>query len=250
MNLLMAQSGRPNTLSQRPLSGVKRTFARLAVMSAYDPKRTLGRTVDARPRTSEVPDILGTPWISSRSVMNCRLGIGREGGVARRSAQQVQRHFDRFIVRLIGGHIGLRASLLGTLGFEVAAQRCFALGVDLSLHVIRNVLQDFDVRRDARGLNRVPRRRVIPRRSQPQRAIAAAERNDRLHRSFAERSRADEGGALLVLQGAGDDFRGRCRAAVDQDDQRLALDHDSVPRIEALRLFGIAAAGRYDLALL
>src|SRR5262249_21958771 len=38
--------------------------------------------------------------------------------------------------------------------------------------------------------------------------------------------------------------------AVDQDDQRLALDHGSMPRIEALRLFGIAAAGRYDLALL
>src|SRR6516225_1384685 len=80
------------------------------------------------------------------------------------------------------------------------------------------------LRRDARGLNGVPRRRVVPRRSQPQRAIAASERNYRLHRSFAERSRADEGGALLVLQGAGDDFRGRCRAAVDSDDQRLALD--------------------------
>jgi len=85
--------------------------------------------------------------------MNRRLGIGREGGVGGRSAQQIQRHFDRFIVRLIGRHIGLRAGLLGTLGFEVAAQRCFALGVDLSLHVIRNVLQDFDVWRDARGLN-------------------------------------------------------------------------------------------------
>src|SRR5215468_1711745 len=83
------------------------------------------------------------------SVMYRRLGIGREGGIGGRSAQQVERHFDRLIVRLIGGHIGLRASLLGTLGFEVAAQRGFALGVDLSLHVIRNVLQDFDVRHDA-----------------------------------------------------------------------------------------------------
>src|SRR5262249_17047351 len=134
--------------------------------------------------------------------------------------------------------------------FEVAAQRCFALDVVLSLHVIWNVLQDFDVRRDPRSLNRVPRRRVVPRRGQPQRTIAAAERNDRLHRSFAERSGADDGGALLVLQGAGDDFRGRGRAAVDQDDQWLALDHGSVPRSEALRLSGIAAAGRYDLTLL
>ena len=135
-----------------------------------------------------------------------RLGFGREGGIGGRSAQQVQRRFDRFIVRFVRRHIGLRAGLLGTLGFEVAAQRCFALSVDLSLQVIRNVLQDFDVRRDARGLNRVPRRRVVPRRRQPQRAIAGAERNDCLHRPFAERSRADEGSALLVLQGAGDDF--------------------------------------------
>src|SRR5215471_17002586 len=103
------------------------------------------------------------------SVMNRRFGIGREGGIGGRSAQ-----------------------------------RGFALSVDLSLHVIRNVLQNFDVRRDALGLNRAPRRCVVPSRSQPQRAIAAAERNDRLYRSFAERAGADESGALLVLQRAGD----------------------------------------------
>src|SRR5437763_6832497 len=99
----------------------------------------------------------------------------------------------------------------------------------------------------ARGLDRMPRRRVVPRRGQPQRAIAAAERNDRLYRSFAERSGADEGSALLVLQGAGDNFRGRRRAAVDQDDQRLAIDHGSMARSEALRLFGNTTTGRYDL---
>src|SRR5437763_13470390 len=51
----------------------------------------------------------------------------------------------------------------------------------------------------ARGLDRMPRRRVVPRRGQPQRAIAAAERNDRLHRSFAERSRANDGGEWSIL---------------------------------------------------
>ena len=61
--------------------------------------------------------------------MNCRLGVGRKGGVVRRSAQQVQRHFDRFIVRFVRRHVGLRAGLLSTLSFEVAAQRRFALGV-------------------------------------------------------------------------------------------------------------------------
>jgi len=74
------------------------------------------------------------------SVMNRRLGVGRESGIGGRSEQQVQRHFDRLIVRFVRRHVGLRAGLLGTLGFEMAAQRCFALGVDLSLHVIRNVL--------------------------------------------------------------------------------------------------------------
>jgi hypothetical protein len=45
--------------------------------------------------------------------MNRRLGIGREGGVARRSAQQVQRHFDRFIVGFVRRHVGLRAGSSG-----------------------------------------------------------------------------------------------------------------------------------------
>ena len=44
---------------------------------------------------------------SGSSVMNRRLGIGREGGIGGRSAQQVQRSFDRFIVRLIGKHKAL-----------------------------------------------------------------------------------------------------------------------------------------------
>jgi hypothetical protein len=42
------------------------------------------------------------------------LGIG-QGGVGGRSAQQVQPHFDRFIFRLIGRHVGLRAGLLGVI---------------------------------------------------------------------------------------------------------------------------------------
>src|SRR5215471_2392951 len=59
------------------------------------------------------------------SVMNRRLGIGREGSIGGRSAQQVEAHLERLIDRLIGGHIGLRAGLLGTLGLKVAAERCF-----------------------------------------------------------------------------------------------------------------------------
>ena len=105
------------------LSAVNRTLQSRSGMSAFDPKRTSGRAADAGPSSGAVLDILGTPWISSRSVMNRSLGFGREGGIGGRSAQQVQRHFDRFIVGFVRRHVGLRAGLLGTLGFEVAAQR-------------------------------------------------------------------------------------------------------------------------------
>ncbi len=53
-----------------------------------------------------------------------------------------------------------RASIFQSLDFLSAVMR----EVDLRLHVIRNVLQDF-----------APRRRVVLRRGHPQRAIAAAE---------------------------------------------------------------------------
>ena len=76
-------------------------------------------------------------WPASvRQLWTTALGLGGEGGIAGRSAQQVQRHLDRLIVRFVRRHVGLRAGLLGTLGSEVAAQRCFALGVDLSLQVL------------------------------------------------------------------------------------------------------------------
>jgi hypothetical protein len=40
------------------------------------------------------------------------------------------------------------------------------------------------------GVNRTSRRREVPRRGQPQRPIASAEGNDRLHRALTERGRA------------------------------------------------------------
>ena len=102
--------------------------------------------------------------------------------------------------------------------------------------------------RDALGLDRLARRREVARRGQPQRAVAGAERDDGLHRALAERARADHGRALVVLQRAGHDFRGRGRAAVDQHDHRLALGQVAGAGVEALGLLGVAAAGRDDLA--
>src|SRR5204863_8776392 len=74
-------------------------------------------------------------------------------------------------------------------------------------------------------------------------------RHDRLHRTLAERARADQRGALVVLQRPGDDFRRRRRTAVDQEDHWLALGEVARPRVEALGFLGIAAAGRDDLTL-
>jgi len=53
----------------------------------------------------------------------------------------------------------------------------------------------------------------------------------------------------LILQRTSDDFRGRSRTAVDQDDDRLALSQIARVGIEALGLLGITAAGEDDLAL-
>ena len=99
-------------------------------------------------------------------------------------------------------------------------------------------------------LDRAAGRRVVARRGQPERAVALAERDDGLHRALAERAGADDGRALVVLQRAGDDLGRRGRAAVDQDDDRLALGEVAGAGVEALGLVGVAAAGRDDLALL
>ncbi len=118
----------------------------------------------------------------------------------------------------------------------------------LALQLVGHVLQDLDVGLDALGLDRAARRRVVARRGQAQRAVVLAERDDGLHRALAERARADDGRALVVLQRAGDDLGGRGRAAVDQHDDRLALRQIARAGVVALGLLGVAAAGRDDLA--
>ncbi len=52
----------------------------------------------------------------------------------------------------------------------------------------------------------------------------------------------------MVLQRAGDDLGRRGGAAIDQHDERLVLGEVARARVEALRLLGIAAARRDDLA--
>ena len=78
----------------------------------------------------------------------------------------------------------------------------------------------------------------------------AAERNDRLHRALAERARADDGRALLVMQRAGDDLGGGSRSAVDEHDDLLAVSLVARVGIRPLRLLLVATLGDHDGAIL
>ena len=61
---------------------------------------------------------------------------------------------------------------------------------------------------DALGLDRSVIRRVITRGGELE-GIPVVETDDVLHRTLAETAAADDGGALVVLQGAGQDFGDR-----------------------------------------
>ena len=93
-----------------------------------------------------------------------------------------------------------------------------------------------------------PGRRVVARRGEADRGVIA-DRDDGLHRALAEGARAEKRRALVILQRAGHDLRGRSRAAVDQHHETLALGDVAMARIPALGVLGVAAARRDDLAL-
>src|ERR1700751_2376600 len=166
------------------------------------------------------------------------------------ATNEIKRGVERLVILRIRRDVGLRAGLLVAFGLEVAAQRSLAARVGARFELFRHVLQHLDIGRDALRLDRAAGRGEIARRGQPQRAIAGAEWNDGLHRALAERARADHRRAARILQRAGDDFRGRSRAPVDQHDDGLGLGEVARAGIEALRLLGVAPACRYDLALL
>src|SRR5712671_2715109 len=174
----------------------------------------------------------------------------RESRVCRGTAQQVKRQIERLVILGVRRNVGLRTGFLLAFGAQVPTQRGLAPGGYPRLELLGHILQHLDVGHDSLCLDGTSRRRVVARRGQPQRAIAGTERNDGLYRPLAEGTRADDGGALVVLQGAGDDLRSRGRAAVDQDDDRFALGKVAGPHVESLRLLGVAATGRDDLALL
>lgn len=82
---------------------------------------------------------------------------------------------------------------------------------------------DGDVGLEPFLVDRGARRREVTRRRQLER-LSVAQRDHRLHRALAERTLTHERGAPVVTQRAGHDLRTRCRAAVDEHDERLAVE--------------------------
>jgi hypothetical protein len=118
-----------------------------------------------------------------------------------------------------GSDVGLRTGLLVAFGLKVSAQRRLAARVGARFELLRHVLQHLDVGRDTLRLDRTSGRGEVARGCQPQRAIAGAERNDGLHRAFAERARADDGRAPMILERAG-----QCRYRKDTSQPRVVVD--------------------------
>ena len=101
---------------------------------------------------------------------------------------------------------------------QVAAQIGFA--EPWTVLVIRiGQLRDVDIGFNPAFLHRLARRRVIARRGQTQRAVVG-QRQQRLDRALAETAFTHDQGTVMVLQGAGNDFRSRSRTGVDQHNDR------------------------------
>src|SRR5262244_1902766 len=133
-------------------------------------------------------------------VRDRRLGVRRVSRFLLDAADEIVRGVERLVVLRLRRDIGLRAGLLVAFGLEVAAQRSLAARVGARFELFWHLLQHFDVGRDTLRLDRTPGRGEVAPGCQPQRAaIAGAERNDGLHRALAERARADDGRAAVIL---------------------------------------------------
>ena len=149
-----------------------------------------------------------------------------------------------------GGNVVARRGRLGRGRAALVLQRVVQVGFAVGQVVDFLVagLLDQNVRRDAEALDRAAGRRVVARRGQAKGAVVA-HRDDGLHRAFAEAAGAEDDGAAMVLQRAGDDLARRGGAAVDQHDQRQAAGHVGAAGVPALALVGVAGAGGDDLAV-
>ena len=89
---------------------------------------------------------------------------------------------------------------------------------------------------------------VVARGGQQQRGIFA-ERELRLHEALAEACLADDQAAIVILNGAGDDFRSRRALAVDQHDERNLDALIAAHRIVAAFRRRAAAMRNHELIL-
>ena len=71
-----------------------------------------------------------------------------------------------------------------------------------------------------------------------------------LDRSLAERAAAYDQGAIGILQGRGDDFRGRGRVSIDEHDHWTMGDPGVAPGLEVLMAVWVASVGGDDPAIL
>ena len=128
-----------------------------------------------------------------RSVGYAAIRVRRESGVHLLAAQKVERVVELLVVLGIRRHIG-RASPSARCLRVLGSGGRFRLASPLRLGWLNWAARsggrccvDHDVGLDALGLDRAAGRRVVARRGQAERAVAA-ERDDRLHRALAEAS--------------------------------------------------------------
>src|SRR5712691_238610 len=209
------------------------------------------RTAKRKPRPETGRGLILLIPSERASVRNRPLRVRREGRIALDAAQEIERERELLVVLRIWRDVGGRARLLLFLlaVLEMAAQRRLAARLDLALELFGQILNELDIGRDALGLNRAPGGGEVARGRELERTVGS-DRDHRLHRALAERAAAEDRRTLVILQRAGDNFGCRRRAAVDQNDQRLAVGDVARPRIVPLGVFGIAAAGRDDFAAL
>ena len=111
--------------------------------------------------------------------------------------------FSRWYFALAAGVVvGVLAALLGTTISVALSGATFSGDIFGDAHIFQ-----FDIRHDTFGLNGTAIGREITRGGELDGGVVA-QRYDGLHRAFAEGAFTKDDGALVILQGAGDDFRG------------------------------------------
>ena len=101
---------------------------------------------------------------------------------------------------------------------------------------------------DAALVNRSAGRREVARGGELD-GVTVGQRHHGLHRALAVGLAADEPRAMMILQRAGDDLRCRGRAAVDQHDERRAVQVVAGLRIHLEACIGRATVGSDDQAV-